>query len=270
MTSADEQREADHVKDWIETFTGRRVRLTAPSIADINIIDVAHALSMQCRYTGHTRFFYPVGHHCILIYDWLRSRGHPPSTCLRGLLHDSGETWAADVARPLKPMVPELVAAERRMTALTYRLVGLADDDEEEALVHDVDHRIIGDERRATMSDSGNVWGTDRLEPLGVDIRPSNPEEIKRGFLARYASAAHAHLGRPVYMAPFWGHACSWTDSPKARVSDVVECDALGGVALVLERDDRGMYVRDLRADFPRPLMRWVHGSFSLVERRDG
>jgi 5'-nucleotidase len=170
---------------FIETFTGRLVDPAAPKIEDVCIVDVAHSLSMQCRYNGHSRFFYPVGQHCNILFDYARARGKPAATCLKALLHDSGETWVGDISTPLKHLAAGLVAAERGMQALTYRLVGLVEDEDDE-FVHDIDTRILRDERMSVMGDSSNEWKSDGLEPLGVGrIGPAPADEVRRGFLQR-------------------------------------------------------------------------------------
>ena len=37
---------------WIQTYSGRRFSLTEPSAEDVDIDDVAHALSLLCRFTS--------------------------------------------------------------------------------------------------------------------------------------------------------------------------------------------------------------------------
>src|SRR5487761_1741512 len=44
--------------DWIATFTGRAFWPLDPRPEDVVIEDIAHALSMLCRYGGHCRRFY--------------------------------------------------------------------------------------------------------------------------------------------------------------------------------------------------------------------
>ena len=82
---------------WIETFTGKRFDILAPRPEQICIEDIAHALSQQCRFTGHTRCFYSVAEHSI----------HVAARCenkLAGLLHDASEAYLSDLARPVKQL----------------------------------------------------------------------------------------------------------------------------------------------------------------------
>lgn len=45
---------------WIQTYTGRRFTPTNPVVEAIVIDDIAHPLSMQCRFSGHVKQFYCV------------------------------------------------------------------------------------------------------------------------------------------------------------------------------------------------------------------
>ena len=50
---------------WAQTFTGRQFFPLDPDPQDIDIVDIAHSLAMQCRYNGHTDRFYSVAEHCV-------------------------------------------------------------------------------------------------------------------------------------------------------------------------------------------------------------
>src|SRR5690606_5290032 len=77
--------------DWMQTFTGRAVYPLDLRPDDIDIQDIAHALSMQCRYAGHTRQFYSVAEHSVHVARWCRQYG--PAAALEGLLHDATEAY---------------------------------------------------------------------------------------------------------------------------------------------------------------------------------
>lgn len=86
----------------IYTFTGRRFFPLNPNPRHIDPIDIAHALSNQCRYTGHTKRFYSVATHSVLIHDFLSAEGYEPEINLWGLLHDASEAYLLDLAAPVK------------------------------------------------------------------------------------------------------------------------------------------------------------------------
>jgi hypothetical protein len=64
-----------------------------------NIENIAHSLSMLCRFTGNSKRFYSVGQHSILVALLMRHYGGDP---IEGLLHDASESIANDLATPLK------------------------------------------------------------------------------------------------------------------------------------------------------------------------
>lgn len=86
--------------NWIQTYTGLRVDPTNMRPQDIDILDIAHSLSLMNRFTGHTPLPYSVAQHSCLVADLL-----PPHLALWGLLHDAAEAYLADISRPVKQSI---------------------------------------------------------------------------------------------------------------------------------------------------------------------
>lgn len=84
-------------QEYIRTFTGKKCWPCDPRVEDISIEDIAHSLSLICRFTGHVREFYSVGDHSLRVSELCS-----PENKLWGLLHDASEAYLADVARPVK------------------------------------------------------------------------------------------------------------------------------------------------------------------------
>jgi hypothetical protein len=56
--------------DWIQTYSGKAFWPLDPKPEDIDMVDIAHALSNKCRYQGHTTKFYcPTEDQRILLAD---------------------------------------------------------------------------------------------------------------------------------------------------------------------------------------------------------
>jgi len=102
----------DLPKGYIATYSGRIINPLDPDPAEIAIEDIAHALSNQCRFTGHVRKFYSVAEHSVRCVHELINRDfylaeYPDPQVewdlLRwALLHDASEAYLSDIARPVK------------------------------------------------------------------------------------------------------------------------------------------------------------------------
>lgn len=86
--------------EWIITDSGRRFYPLNPDLRNIKIADIAHALSHQCRFSGHTKEFYSVADHCLRVaYEC------SDDNKLWALLHDASEAYLVDLPRPIKNTV---------------------------------------------------------------------------------------------------------------------------------------------------------------------
>ena len=89
----------------ILTYSGIEFFPLDPRREEINLVDVAHSLSLKTRFTGHTRVFYSVAEHAVRVSRFLEEQ-----SCLSvmeqfvGLHHDDAEAFLPDVATPLKVM----------------------------------------------------------------------------------------------------------------------------------------------------------------------
>jgi hypothetical protein len=165
--------------DWIQTYTGRQFWPMDPRADEIYIEDVAHALSMACRYAGHCRRFYSVAEHCVLM-----ARQVAPEHRLWALLHDASEAYLTDVPRPVKPFLPGYREAEDRLMGAICERFGLTPGMPAE--VKRVDSAILNDERAQNMCHSRFDWSIDPT-PLGVTLQFWEPAEAERQFLAAFA-----------------------------------------------------------------------------------
>lgn len=92
-------------KHEIETFSGQFVDVSNPSVANIKLEDIAHALGAICRYGGHCKRFYSVAEHAVFVSRRLERQGHAPVMQLAGLHHDDSEAFLSDIPRPMKPLL---------------------------------------------------------------------------------------------------------------------------------------------------------------------
>lgn len=111
----------DRERSWIQTYTGKKFYPLEPRAEDIDLIDIAHALSMQCRFTGHVKRIYTVGEHCVRatnIHFEIFGNGEKVSKeTLWMLLHDAAEAYLIDLAKPVKVNMPFYCEAEEKIMA---------------------------------------------------------------------------------------------------------------------------------------------------------
>lgn len=79
------------------TYTGVEFWPLDPRPEEIRIEDIAHALSMQCRFAGHCSQFYSVAEHSVRVAELCPSKDQ-----LWALLHDASEAYLVDLPLPIK------------------------------------------------------------------------------------------------------------------------------------------------------------------------
>lgn len=99
-----------YTPDCIRTFSGRYVNVFEPSQEMICIEDIAHSLSMQCRFAGHLKRFYSVADHCVNVAYLGNSK-----FWLGGLLHDASEAYLMDIPSPIKKKLPDYQKIEANL-----------------------------------------------------------------------------------------------------------------------------------------------------------
>ena len=103
---------------------------------------------------------------------------------LWALLHDAPEAYINDVARPLKPLMPNYTVMENRIMGRIGEKFGLVGT-EMPAEVREVDNRILMDERAQLMKPSPCPWPYE-FEPLGIKIESWTPAAAERAFLEAF------------------------------------------------------------------------------------
>jgi len=83
-------------------------------------MDMAHALSQTCRYTGHYREFYSVAQHSVHVAQELIAAGNSPEYCLWGLMHDASEAYLADLAAPVKRFIDGYRKLEENLMLIEF------------------------------------------------------------------------------------------------------------------------------------------------------
>jgi len=176
---------------WIQTHTGKRFYPLNPNPDDIDIIDIAAALSKTCRFGGHTIAWYSVAEHCVHV-----AKHAAPEYKLTALWHDASEAYLVDVPRPIKLLITNYYSIETKIELAVARKFGITFPLPDPVKL--LDSRILSDERDQVMKPtdfSDTEWGN-TLAPLGVKINFWGPGEAAMQFLDafdRYSRMAAAN-----------------------------------------------------------------------------
>jgi 5'-deoxynucleotidase YfbR-like HD superfamily hydrolase len=183
----------------IQTYTGRVVDPMNPTPEMFDIEDIAHALSMQVRFSGHLIRFYSVAEHSVRASRQCEA-AEPAvmgvcSAAFAALMHDGSEYVLQDMASPLKNH-PVLGAAYREaeapvMAALAERY-GLPQGFHEWPEVKEADTRMLVTERRDLLQgampltpEQHALWEPwiAGVKPYPGALFPMSPEEAESAFL---------------------------------------------------------------------------------------
>jgi hypothetical protein len=168
------------IEPFTQTYSGERIYFLNPEQNNYKIEDIAHSLSMQCRFNGHTNKFYSVAQHSVIVSYYV-----PEKYALWGLLHDAAEAYVCDIPRPLRPHISGHEDMEKNIfmeIAKQFSLDPIIFPMPKE--VKKIDNRLLIDEGKTFL---GNIdgWGL-KGDPLDIKIKPWTPEVSEFTFLARY------------------------------------------------------------------------------------
>ena len=128
---------------YILTYKKKEFYPLSPKIEDIDIEDIAHALSLLCRANGHFKHFYSVGLHSLNCAYEAIARGYSKNIVLGCLLHDGSEAYLADITRPVKKHLTKYLEIEDVLQNKIFEKWVPCLSDEERKLVFEIDDAIL-------------------------------------------------------------------------------------------------------------------------------
>lgn len=167
-------------RPFILTYSGINFLLYGENVDRFSLKDIAHSLSMQCRYTGHTKRFYSVAEHCVLM-----SRYVTDLDCkIMALYHDAAEAYIGDVASPVKRCLPDYKKIEENIERRLFTWLGYDVPLCVKKLVKILDIRIMLRERDVLLPMTNVRWiENEVVTPLDIDIMCWSPAKAEREFL---------------------------------------------------------------------------------------
>lgn len=187
-TAAEHYKASGQTEMWIETATGKRFSIDNP---EFDIQDITHALAHQCRFTGHTKQFYSVAEHCLLVSRIVEDLGLGDP--FEGLMHDAAEAYLSDIAAPWKALLPDYKKLEARVEAPLREWAGLPTVLSEG--VKRADWLALFIEARVLIPSRAEDWVApadikDLASDLHYEIRCYSPRFAMQQFAHRYVDLA--------------------------------------------------------------------------------
>lgn len=180
-------------REWIQSYTGRKVEPLNLKPEMVCIEDIAHALSLKTRFTGHTKYHYSVAQHCALGADLL-----PRVWKLPFLLHEVSEVYLPDIASPIKKRVKWTDEAGNALSwamledihlKVCLEALGLSTlyDAVKSPVVLAMDISMLLAEKNQLLGESPEDWGIEG-DPADLQISTWNPGYAEERFLMVYES----------------------------------------------------------------------------------
>jgi len=178
---------------------------------EVDIKDIAHALSNMCRFAGHIKKFYSVAQHCVLVSDLISKvalkddANFISAPSLRemrltswkklALLHDATEAYLVDIPRPVKAYFPEYKKVESKLHIVLAQAFNVGYGYKfgtffEHPIVKKADNIALTIEANNLVNDPKKLWCEEARftvkEYSKYKLIPMTPSQAERAFLKRY------------------------------------------------------------------------------------
>ena len=170
----------------INTYSGGRFDPDDIKNSDFRIEDIAHALSLQCRFAGHIPEFYSVAEHSVFV-------SYYSNDFLAGLLHDASEAYLMDIPTPVKRskiMIGYSILENDVMKEIFHRF-NL--DYPYNSDVHKADQRVLRTEAEY-FGLLDETWEVYNLKNIDHGIGPLKPEYAEKLFIKRYKEITNGSI----------------------------------------------------------------------------
>lgn len=176
------------IPSYITMFSGLHVDPLDLKVEDILVTDIAHHLSMQCRWSGGTRHHYSVAQHAYYCSFLV-----PMEQAYDALHHDDSETYLQDMAKPLKnheTLGRAYRGAEQRIERVIREALGVHFPVSPE--VKEADLLMLCAEADQLVHGRKHWTYYRELPAADLKITKWSPEKTERKWLARHAELLEA------------------------------------------------------------------------------
>lgn len=186
------------LEPYIETFTGKKFYFLDPTPDMVDIEDIAHSLSNQCRFAGHVSKFYSVAEHSINVCNLVQRATRDDRLSLAALLHDASEAYLIDIPSPIKQHLPGYKDIELRVMRCVADKFGCTwpPAGPEGNIIHEADQVQLKTEAKWLLPSKGDDWAHNYPTQMKHGILPKcvAPSIAKELFLGVFESLTRYEL----------------------------------------------------------------------------
>ena len=167
-------------EEFIKTFTGKKFHIFNPKAREVDIIDIAHALPMECRFNCHVPIFYSVASHALIGTKFIAEPFK-----FEFINHDDSEVYTGDCVSPIKRRMKAFVKMEHKIERVINKKLGLPFPMSKE--VKDMDNLMLKMEKTYLMGRKqlkGEVFPMTKKEFI-KEISKSF-KQVEREFLTTF------------------------------------------------------------------------------------
>ena len=170
---------------YMTTYTKKKIQPLQLQYEDIDIKDIAHALSLLCRANGHIKYFYSVAQHSINCAKEAIERGYSKKVIKACLLHDASESYISDIIRPVKKHLSNYLIIEDTIQSLIYKKYKIGEFSQVEAdQVKQIDDALLALEMVELMERDIAIKPVIKSKQIDLTFRKF--EDVEREFLALF------------------------------------------------------------------------------------
>src|SRR3954466_10341620 len=172
---------------YLQTVSGRWMNPFDPDPEQLDAGDIARALANQCRFGGHSRVFYSVAQHSVIVSRLVEERGGDAEDAFAALMHDATEAYLGDMPHPIKhrsPLGAAFKEAEDHLEQVLAQRFNIKPNVPE---IKKVGRALLATERRALSGENWPWPELDGVEPLDLELTAWPPDEAAQRFAARFA-----------------------------------------------------------------------------------
>lgn len=168
----------------IQTASGEKFYPFKPNSEKILIEDIAHALSQQCRFSGHTSWKGKMKHYSVAQHSLYCS--YICKYPLWALLHDATEVYSVDVPTPIKRRMPEFKEMEDKIEKAIARRFNLKmprpiEVKESDIISFNIERALLMQKDEYSEEYKTYIKDEKFMEILNMDM-----EEVRVAFLERF------------------------------------------------------------------------------------